>query len=359
MSKRILALLLTLMLLLGGASGQAAARKGDALIVMGEQAKLSADTGYLARTKGGAVMAPILTLGRLCKLTMDGDQKQALTLVGLTGKRVRLKKGSASMQVDGKPQKLRAKNYLQSKQHLMADVRCLKPLGLEYKYYPSGKATQAAGYPGGVLVVAKEGGSVELPVAGSEALPVPLRADAAKAAQIVGLKYSGGSAAKLTLYEKHEGGWIESLKTSAYVGKNGIDKLKEGDKRTPTGSYALKKPFGIKDDPGAAMGGYLKVTKDHYWSGQPGKYYNKLVNIREVPSYKPSSADEHLIDYKGVYNYCLLIDYNPDGEAGKGSAIFLHCMGSNKYTLGCVAIPEKDMLKLMKTLRSGARMVIY
>lgn len=34
-----------------------------------------------------------------------------------------------------------------------------------------------------------------------------------------------------------------------------------------------------------------------------------------------------MIEYKGLYNYGLVIDYNKECIEGKGLAIFLHCQG--------------------------------
>ena len=147
--------------------------------------------------------------------------------------------------------------------------------------------------------------------------------------QIVLVDYTGGSKAVLSLHEKVDGVWTEVLSCDAYVGKNGIGKTKEGDKKTPEGTYNLTTPFGIKDDPGAQMP-YTKVTKYHYWCGDSSsEYYNQLVDERKVDR-KHTSSDEYLIKYKGVYNYCMFIDYNAEGTPHKGSCIFLHCTGQEQ-----------------------------
>ena len=175
--------------------------------------------------------------------------------------------------------------------------------------------------------------------------------------QIVLVDYTGGSKAVLSLHEKVDGVWNEVLSCDAYVGKNGIGKTKEGDKKTPAGTYNLTTPFGIKDDPGAQMP-YTKVTKYHYWCGDSdSEYYNKLVDERKVDR-KHTKSDEYLINYKGVYNYCLFIDYNAEGTPHKGSCIFLHCTGKNKYTAGCVAVPEKTMKQIVQWARAGVKIVI-
>ena len=180
---------------------------------------------------------------------------------------------------------------------------------------------------------------------------------AGTANQIVLVEHTGGSKATISLHEKKDGVWTQLSSTAGYVGKNGIGKTVEGDKKTPTGTYNLTTPFGIKDDPGAQMP-YTKVTKYHYWCGaSSSKYYNQLVDERTVDR-KHTSSDEYLINYKGVYNYCLFIDYNASGEAHKGSCIFLHCKGKNKYTAGCVAVEESVMKQIVRWARDGAKIVI-
>lgn len=180
---------------------------------------------------------------------------------------------------------------------------------------------------------------------------------ATETSQIVLVEYTGGSKATLSVHEKINGVWVERLSTSAYVGRNGIGKTKEGDKKTPTGTYNLTTPFGIKDDPGAKMA-YTKVTKYHYWCGASNSgYYNQLVDSRDTGR-DYTSSDEHLIDYKGVYNYCMFIDYNVEGVAHKGSCIFLHCKGNNPYTAGCVAIDEGSMKQIIQWARPGIKIVI-
>ena len=175
--------------------------------------------------------------------------------------------------------------------------------------------------------------------------------------QIVLVEYTGGSAAELTVHEKQGGVWKQLFACDAYVGRNGIGKTVEGDKKTPTGTYNLTTPFGIKEDPGAGMA-YTQVTKYHYWCGDSNSpYYNRLVDERQTDR-KHTNSDEYLINYKGVYNYCLFIDYNAEGTPHRGSCIFLHCTGKNKYTAGCVAVPESAMKQIIRWARDGAKIVI-
>lgn len=60
-----------------------------------------------------------------------------------------------------------------------------------------------------------------------------------------------------------------------------------------------------------------------------------------------------------IINYALAIDYNKKCIYKKGAAIFLHCTGSNPYTGGCVAVKEKYMKKIMKTVDKNAKICIY
>ena len=175
--------------------------------------------------------------------------------------------------------------------------------------------------------------------------------------QIVLVEYQSGSKAVLSIHEKQGGAWKELYSCTAYVGKNGIGKTKEGDKRTPTGTFNLTTPFGIKADPGANLP-YTQVTKYHYWCGTSGsEYYNQLIDTR-VTDRARTSSDEYLISYVPEYNYCMFIDYNASGEAGKGSCIFLHCTGKNSSTGGCVAVPESVMKKIVQWAKPGAKIVI-
>jgi len=177
------------------------------------------------------------------------------------------------------------------------------------------------------------------------------------ATQIVLVEHTSGTKATVSFHEKQNGVWTELHSTSGYIGRNGLGKTREGDGKTPTGTYDLTTPFGIKSDPGAGLT-YTKVTSTMYWCGDSSSpYYNQLCDSR-VNGRKATSADEVLSRYAGVYNYCLFIGYNAEGTPGLGSCIFLHCTGSRTYTAGCVAIPERSMKQAIKWVRAGCKIVI-
>jgi len=53
------------------------------------------------------------------------------------------------------------------------------------------------------------------------------------------------------------------------------------------------------------------------------------------------------------------ISWNENGEKGKGSAIFLHCLGPQKsYTGGCVALPEDKVITAMRNVHEDCVVVI-
>ncbi len=169
-----------------------------------------------------------------------------------------------------------------------------------------------------------------------------------------------GTTAWVSLNEKGaDGKWRQVMSTPGYIGKNGLGKTKEGDGMTPVGTYGFNAAFGIASDPGCRIP-YVQVNDDIYWSGDmnPGMQYNKLVNIKDYPNLDKENS-EHIIEYTRQYQYCLNISYNAEETPGAGSAIFLHCLGPYKpYTGGCVAIPEEQMVVVMKNVRPDCTVVI-
>lgn len=175
--------------------------------------------------------------------------------------------------------------------------------------------------------------------------------------QIIFIKYIEKYSAKAMLYEKqvinNRHSWIKTLECPSFVGKNGINKTKEGDKKTPTGDFGIIMAFGIKPNPGTTLN-YLQINNNHYCCNDK-HYYNKIIDISK---YKHKCTGEHLIKFNPEYNYAFFIDYNKECILNKGSAIFFHCTGKSPYTAGCIAISEKNMLFILKKLQPGARIII-
>ena len=157
-----------------------------------------------------------------------------------------------------------------------------------------------------------------------------------------------------------DGRWKQILSTPGYVGLNGLcldADHAEGCAQTPIGVYHFNKAFGIAADPGCAIP-YIQVDEDTYWSGDPDYHYNEMMNINDYPELAMDDS-EHIVDYEYQYQYCLNISFNSEGTPGRGSAIFLHCLGPVKpYTGGCVAIPEYIMKQIMKNVTGDCVVVI-
>ncbi|MBO4369555.1 MAG: L,D-transpeptidase family protein [Desulfovibrio sp.] len=167
----------------------------------------------------------------------------------------------------------------------------------------------------------------------------------------------GGSDALLSFYEKQDGVWKEIFTTKAYVGKNGLGKTREGDLKTPVGVYYFTKAFGIAPDPGCMIP-YTKVNESHYWVGDSrSPLYNTFVSAGDAVLFDRKES-EHIIDYTKPYQYCLNINYNEEGKAKDGSAIFLHCFSNKKYTGGCIAISAAKMQELLCHIKEDCKIGI-
>ena len=165
----------------------------------------------------------------------------------------------------------------------------------------------------------------------------------------------------ISMHERDENGaWKQILSTPGFVGKNGMcldEDHAEGCAQTPVGTYGFNAAFGIAEDPGCALP-YIQVDDDTYWSGDENEHYNEMVSIQDYPDLDMTNS-EHIVDYEYQYQYCLNISFNEDGTPGRGSAIFLHCLGPQKpYTGGCVAIPENIMKLVMQNVKEDCVVVI-
>lgn len=175
-----------------------------------------------------------------------------------------------------------------------------------------------------------------------------------KVKQLIFVKYQGGSKAQIVVYKKKNGKFQKVFMTPAYVGKNGIGKTKEGDKKTPKGIFKATRAFGIKKNPGSVIK-YTQVHKDLY-ACTDRAYYNQIIDLRKV---KHRCYGEHLINYAPNYNYGLVLNYNSKCVYNRGSNIFLHCMGKNKYTMGCIAVSQEAMIKILKMVDQYVRICVY
>jgi L,D-peptidoglycan transpeptidase YkuD (ErfK/YbiS/YcfS/YnhG family) len=126
-----------------------------------------------------------------------------------------------------------------------------------------------------------------------------------------------------------------------------------GDGTTPIGDYGFVFDFGSRPDPGVDGLEWRHLGRGDCWSGTRAAY-NRWV--RRSPC---AAGDEDLWLNAGLaYRYAAVIDFNYAHPVyGRGSGIFLH-VGTGGPTEGCVSLPERDLLAVLRWMRPGARILI-
>lgn len=150
--------------------------------------------------------------------------------------------------------------------------------------------------------------------------------------------------------------WKKIVSCNGYTGAKGLEKEKQGDQKTPAGTFNITMAFGRKKSPGTSGISYTELNQYHYWSSEKDTY-NQFVDVRTLN--RSQMGGEHLINYNPQYNYALALDYNRKCIYLKGAAIFLHCTGSRTYTQGCIAVPEKIMKKIVRNTTNHTKICIY
>lgn len=178
--------------------------------------------------------------------------------------------------------------------------------------------------------------------------------------QAILVEGNGGFRVTVSDYKKRaDGTWYQEFAVPGVCGRNGgtYDK-KEGDGKTPYGTYSFSMAFGLKENPGSILP-YHQIGEDDYWIDDPqSSHYNKLVNAGETT--KDWNSGEHMSRQGSCYNYGLVLNYNQDCIPGKGSAIFLHCdtADSDTGSAGCIRIPQEQMKQLIQSVGETTRIVI-
>lgn len=207
----------------------------------------------------------------------------------------------------------------------------------------------------------QEGGASQTGPAVQDGKIIPGNLEAAREAdQMIVVVGTGGCYADVFYYRKDEqAAWNLVWKEDGIVGRGGITSDKrEGDGKTPIGTYGFTLAFGLKEDPGSILN-YHQIQTDDYWVDDPASaYYNRLVNTAQTA--KDWNSAENLAACSPYYNYALALDYNQDCVPGLGSAIFLHCYTASpdNGSAGCIRLPEERMRELLLTVTEKSRIVI-
>jgi L,D-peptidoglycan transpeptidase YkuD (ErfK/YbiS/YcfS/YnhG family) len=194
------------------------------------------------------------------------------------------------------------------------------------------------------------------PVPGPDGIAVGVIPAGSK--QVIVVRKAADGSTALTAWE-YNGGWKSAHgPMPCTIGKSGFaatGEKKEGDGRTPSGVYGIGLAFGYERGVDTKLD-YKKVDADDFWVDDPDSpQYNCLT--KGTPAAK---SFEVLRRNDDAYKYAAVIEYNTKPvEPGKGSAIFLHVWGgADKPTSGCVAVEEKEMVKLLGWLDKGRKPVI-
>jgi L,D-peptidoglycan transpeptidase YkuD (ErfK/YbiS/YcfS/YnhG family) len=178
--------------------------------------------------------------------------------------------------------------------------------------------------------------------------------DATQVVEVAASRY-GTSYATLTAYEKRSSGWVRVYGPwTARVGRNGFAapyKKREGDGRTPTGAYGFSFFFGVNAQPSGIHYSWRHAyTYDVWDDDSSSSRYNLWTDRRH--SYAGRSPEP--MHSQPSYNYAAVIAYNTSRKPGLGSAIFLHVSHSSA-TAGCVAIPQSELLPVLRWLNPAKR----
>ena len=190
-----------------------------------------------------------------------------------------------------------------------------------------------------------------LTIAFANEIPAELQSLAADVHQAVVVEATGKVTARVSGWERNDAGWTQVINpVKAVIGRKGLapkGEKREGDGRTPSGVFALRRAFGYEEEVPTGLV-YQRVTERDFWIDAPGSLqYNQWV-AGDVPRV----SHEVLRRRDNLYKYAVVIEYNANPVVpGMGSAIFLHVWrGANKPTAGCVAMAEADILRFLQWL---------
>ena len=152
---------------------------------------------------------------------------------------------------------------------------------------------------------------------------------------------------------------INEFKFKCCIGKKGsTNNKKEGDKKTPKGTFKIENLYFRKDrkkKPSTLLK-CIKIKKNMGWCDDIRfpKKYNKLIKIEK------KIRHEKLRRRDNKYDLLIPIKYNyAKPITGIGSCIFIHLTKDYKPTAGCIALKEKDFLIMLKLINKKTKIKIF
>jgi L,D-peptidoglycan transpeptidase YkuD (ErfK/YbiS/YcfS/YnhG family) len=146
-----------------------------------------------------------------------------------------------------------------------------------------------------------------------------------------------------------------SFEAPCVFGKAGLvsaEGKREGDGASPIGVWPVRRVFyraDRLDAPETRLRLDPVMNEDGWCDAPDDPAYNRMVK-------RPYEAShEALVRDDGLYDLIVVLGHNDDPPVqGLGSAIFLHCRPDHdRGTLGCVAIPQTDLVRLVEALAPG------
>lgn len=215
--------------------------------------------------------------------------------------------------------------------------------------------------------------------AGSAATPVPGAVIPADARQLVTAVVDDWDATRATLRRwrragarwepdgepwpgvvgKSGSGWGVGLHGAGAPAGRGGPVKREGDGKSPAGAFALRGSYGYaKAPPQGTRLAYVSLDERWQCVDDPASaHYDKILDRTTVePDWK--SAEE-MRRKDELYRWVVDVAHNPARDPGAGSCIFLHVWrGEQMGTVGCTAMEEKRLARLIATLDPSAVFVL-
>jgi D-alanyl-D-alanine dipeptidase len=136
---------------------------------------------------------------------------------------------------------------------------------------------------------------------------------------------------------------------------------KEGDNKAPAGIFRLGPAFGYAAGDRARWIKlpYLHLTKSVEGVDDPrSRYYNQLVDRSKIARVDWQTS-EKMLRSDELYKWGLVVAHNSSARPGGGSCIFMHIWrNSSAATAGCTAMPEQNLVNVLRWLDPGARPIL-
>jgi L,D-peptidoglycan transpeptidase YkuD (ErfK/YbiS/YcfS/YnhG family) len=135
----------------------------------------------------------------------------------------------------------------------------------------------------------------------------------------------------------------------------------EGDNKAPAGIFRLGPAFGYAPRSGARWIKlpYIPLTKNSEGIDDPrSRYYNKLVDRSKIAKVDWRTS-EQMLRSDVLYKWGVVVAHNSANTPGAGSCIFLHVWkNSSSATAGCTAMPEQNLVDLLRWVDPSKRPVL-